>query len=322
MEAMQKHRLTVVVPFRNIGGQACPLLADGWCSRLQGIRCLLVDDHSEDGSFEAVAVRYAADAHVSVLRSDYPQGKKQALRCAMEHADSEYVMTMDADVYPPLFLFQGGEYADIEADLYILPLVMGNPLRLRELPWLSRLCIRLQQTEYVAIQSLTLLSVEKGHPVMCSGANLIVRRRRWLESYCDLHTELPSGDDMFLLESFKHRGLRIVSLSGRQYAATVLPEISFACLLRQRMRWAGKAPAYKDRDILLCGAIVLVSNLLALFPPFFLSKYFADVWIIRRGRDYGLYLPHLWRNAFVLSLVYPWYVFVSVAGGLLRRRKW
>lgn len=314
--------LTIVIPFRNIYGRAIPLAETKWCARLGNVRCLLVDDWSEDGSFVWLSALYDDAANVSVIRSCYPQGKKYALRCAMEMTDTDYVITIDADVYPPDFLFLPFETDNLAADLYILPLVMGQQADYGALSLFGRCCVRFQQTEYVAIQSLTMIMAEEGHPVMCSGANLIVKRQSWLDSFAALHPDIPSGDDMFLLESFKHRGLCIRALYGKRYAATVMPEVAIGKLLRQRMRWAGKAGTYKDKDIRLCGIVVLLANMLALLPPFFLLKYVIDVWIIRRGQFYGLKLSNVWKNAFLLSLVYPWYVCISIVGGLLRKQKW
>ena len=60
---------------------------------------------------------------------------------------------------------------------------------------------QLQIAEYAAIQELTMRTAKKNQAIMCSGANLIVRREVWLECESELHPEIPSGDDMFLLEA-------------------------------------------------------------------------------------------------------------------------
>ncbi len=308
----EKIDLTLVIPFRNISNREIPLVKCMPASVRNGqISVLLVDDHSADGSSLRLKKLFRIYHNVQILHSTYPQGKKYALRYGIERASASYVWLSDIDVLLPDSPCCG---VSLRTDLYILPLQMREQ---------SGLLCRLQHVEYVAIQTLTMLAAVHHHPVMCSGAGLLVRRECWLDSFPDLHPELPSGDDMFLLQAFKRRNLRIAPLWNNDSAAVVFPETTWKGLLRQRMRWAGKAFAYTDTDILVCGAWVVLSNLLALCPPFFLLKYIADVCLVCYGKRHYRFAQKavLW-NAFLLSLVYPWYVLCSLLGGLVRRNKW
>jgi hypothetical protein len=195
-------------------------------------------------------------------------------------------------------------------DLLILPLRMESE---SEHPSLLE---RLQIAEYAAIQQLTIETAKRGHAVMCSGANLIAKRDRWLESYEDLHPEIPSGDDMFLLESFKHRGLKIAVSESEELTAIVRPHTSWKAFFRQRMRWAGKAPKYKDKDILRCGAIVLGMNLLQLVCPLVLLVKFPIEYRLIRRRDKSV----SFGTALLLEVVYPIYILYTLIGGLFRKR--
>ena len=238
--------------------------------------------------------------------NDEGKGKKHALYRLISEAQTEYIWMQDDDIIPPSPEIQ----YPLTEDLYILPLRMESE---NEHPSLLE---RLQIAEYTAIQQLTIESAQKGKAVMCSGANLIVRRNRWLESYPDLHPEIPSGDDMFLLESFKHRGLNIAVLDDPQFEAIVRPHTSWRAFLRQRMRWAGKAPKYTDKDILRCGAIVLLANLLQLLCPLVLLIKFPIEYRLIKKRDASVSLS----TALVLGICYPIYLFVSLIGGLFRRQ--
>ena len=195
-------------------------------------------------------------------------------------------------------------------DLLILPLRMQSE---NEKPSLLE---RLQIAEYAAIQQLTIETAKRGHAVMCSGANLIAKRDRWLESYSDLHPEIPSGDDMFLLESFKRRGLKIAVSESEELTAIVRPHTEWRAFFRQRMRWAGKAPKYTDKDILLCGAIILMVNLLQLVCPLILLIKFPFEYALIKKRDQSVSLS----IAILLELLYPWYILISLIGGLFRRQ--
>ena len=239
--------------------------------------------------------------------NDEGKGKKHALYRLISEAKTEYVWMQDDDVV----LEVKGERLEVKgADLLILPLRMASE---NERPSLLE---RLQVAEYAAIQQLTIETAKRGHAVMCSGANLIAKRDRWLESYPDLHPEIPSGDDMFLLESFKRRGLKIAVSESEELTAIVRPHTSWKAFFRQRMRWAGKAPKYKDKDILRCGAIVLGMNLLQLVCPLVLLVKFPIEYRLIRRRDKSV----SFGTALLLEVVYPIYILYTLIGGLFRKR--
>ena len=239
--------------------------------------------------------------------NDEGKGKKHALYRLISAADTEYVWMQDDDV----ILEVKGERLELKGtDLLILPLRMESK---NEKPSLLE---QLQIAEYAAIQQLTIETAKRGHAVMCSGANLIAKRDRWLESYEDLHPEIPSGDDMFLLESFKRRGLQIAVMDDPRYEAIVRPHTSWRAFFRQRMRWAGKAPKYTDRDILCCGAVVLGMNLLQLVCPLVLLVKFPIEYHLIKKRDKSV----SFFTALALEIVYPIYMLICVVGGLIRKR--
>lgn len=249
--------------------------------------------------------------------NDEGKGKKHALYRLISAAKTEYVWMMDDDVVlQSASLLEVGSPSSVRSlplldnDLIILPLRMvsehKNPSLLE----------RLQIAEYAAIQQLTIESAKRGKAVMCSGANLIAKRDRWLESYPDLHPEIPSGDDMFLLESFKRRGLKIAVSEDPRYEAIVRPHTSWRAFFAQRMRWAGKAPKYTDKDILRCGAIVAVANVLQLLCPLVVLVKFPIEYHLIKKRDTSVSL----FTALVLEICYPLYLLVSLIGGLFRHQ--
>ena len=265
--------------------------------------------------------------------NDEGKGKKHALYRLISAAETEYVWMQDDDV---AFDNQAGQspidraepcrlaslvdrplgcslraFAQFNGeDLLILPLRMQSE---NEKPSLLE---RLQIAEYAAIQQLTIETAKRGHAVMCSGANLIAKRDRWLESYPDLHPEIPSGDDMFLLESFKRRGLKIAVCESEELTAIVRPHASWNSFWKQRMRWAGKAPKYTDKDILRCGAIVLFANLLQLVCPLVLLVKFPIEYTLIKKRDASVSL----FTALLLEILYPFYTLISIVGGIFRRQ--
>ena len=244
--------------------------------------------------------------------NDEGKGKKHALYRLISAAKTEYVWMQDDDIVLHSLedALTGYRLEFNGEDLLILPLRMESE---SEKPSLLE---RLQIAEYAAIQQLTIETAKRGHAVMCSGANLIAKRDRWLESYEDLHPEIPSGDDMFLLESFKRRGLKIAVSESEELTAIVRPHTSWKAFFRQRMRWAGKAPKYKDKDILRCGAIVLGMNLLQLVCPWVLLGKFPIEYHLIRRRDKSV----SFGTALLLEVVYPIYILYTLIGGLFRKR--
>lgn len=182
-------------------------LSKSFPTLLQQLRCLTFIIPTRQHTYRPERAAQLPD-HVRLV-SDEGKGKKQALRQGILNAPTDYVWLTDDDVartaYP---CFLNSLLRDEAADMYILPLLMEHGNTLIE---------RLQAVEYEAIQNLTIRAAEHNHPILCSGANLIVRRQRWLDCFNEAHPDLPSGDDMFMLEAFKRKGYKISTLSSSSY---------------------------------------------------------------------------------------------------------
>ena len=265
-------------------------------------------------------------SHVTPIRgvNDEGKGKKFALSKLIHAADAEYVWLHDDDVILPRAVNYQLPITNYQFDLIILPLRMESE---NARPSLLE---RLQIAEYAAIQELTMRTAKRGRAVMCSGANLIVRREAWLACEAELHPEIPSGDDMFLLEAMKRRGYKIGVMDEPNYTAVVHPQTSWRAFWQQRMRWAGKAPHYTDRDIRRCGALIVAANILQLICPLIILIKFPIEYSLIRSREITNHQSQItniepqtsWLVALLLELVYPIYMLVAFFGGLLRRNRW
>ena len=250
--------------------------------------------------------------HITPIKgvNDDHLGKKHALSKLIHAATSEYVWLHDDDVVLPEAV-NNVQFTihNLQADLVILPLKMESE---HSKPSLIE---QLQIAEYAAIQELTMRMAKKEQAVMCSGANLIVKREVWLECESDLHPEIPSGDDMFLLEDVKRRGYKINVIDEPAYTAIVRPLTSWKAFFRQRMRWAGKAPKYTDRDIIRCGCIVALANILQLLCPLIILIKFPIEYKLIKARE-----PRTkWYVALILEILYPFYLLICLIGGLFRK---
>ena len=295
-------------------------------------RITTVERRSNDGQTTVKAnVSTLSVTHITPIRgvNDDSLGKKHALSKLIHAATTEYVWLHDDDVIlpsaatVPVCQPEGRSVFCQHSGLVILPLKMESE---SDEPSLLE---KLQIAEYAAIQELTMRTAKRGHAVMCSGANLIVRREAWLACEPDLHPEIPSGDDMFLLEAMKKRGYKISVIDEPDFTAVVRPQTTWRAFFRQRMRWAGKAPKYTDPDILRCGALIVAANHLQLLCPLILLiKFPIEYGLIRRRqmREQTTINCQLsivnFLVALLLEFLYPFYILLSLLGGLFRQKKW
>ncbi len=274
--------------------------------------------------------------HITPQRgiNDDNLGKKHALSKLIHAAKSEYVWLHDDDVELPQAVKEPNltfpKWKEQNADLIILPLRMESSFPSgRDGVGLS-LLEKLQIAEYAAIQELTMRMAKMDQAVMCSGANLIVKREVWLACESELHPEIPSGDDMFLLEAVKRHGYKIGVIDEPDYTAIVRPQTSWKAFWKQRMRWAGKAPKYIDKDICRCGALVVTANILQILCPLIILIKFPIEYSLIRKREMTNYQSPItnqkprtpWYVALLLEIVYPFYLLIAFLGGLLRTNRW
>lgn len=249
-------------------------------------------------------------AHITPIRgvNDEGKGKKHALHLLIHAAEADALWLHDDDIIRPAATDAEALTALGDADLLILPLAMQttqNPL-----------IQRLQVIEYTALQQLTIRMAQRGTPILCSGANLIVRRDVWLQAEPYLHPEIPSGDDMFLLEYCKRMHKKIAVSEAANMTAVVTAQPTLRALLRQRMRWAGKAPHYADPDIRRFGALVTILLVLQLLCPLCVLLWLPWACSLIRGRGFAA------LDVLLLALVYPYYALIALIGGLLHPKRW
>jgi len=257
--------------------------------------------------------------HITPVRgvNDDNLGKKHALSKLIHAATTDYLWLHDDDVILPKATNNQLPITKYQSDLIILPLRMESNSLLSGRGGVG-LLEKLQIAEYAAIQELTMRTAKQGRAVMCSGANLIVKREVWLACESELHPEIPSGDDMFLLEAAKRHGYKIGVIDEPDYTAVVRPQTSWRAFFRQRMRWAGKAPHYTDRDIIRCGRWVVFVNLLQILCPLIIFVKFPIEYSLIKKRE-----PRTsWYVALLLEIIYPFYLFVSLLCGLFRTNRW
>lgn len=310
--------ITVVVACRNEAEHLPALLESLLRQTVSPAEIILVNDNSTDDTLvvmDRYAARYPA---IRVLSMAGDSSKKKALAAGIRSATSELILCTDADCIVPETWVQTvvAAYVQQPFDLLILPVSMQG----------DSFFSRLQQLEFATLVASGAAMAAWRHPIMCNGANLAFRRQEWLASQADLHEELPSGDDMFLLHGFKRRGLRIRFLKSRKAMVYTSACPDLRSFVRQRGRWTSKAGYYTDADTIVVAVAVFTVNLLWLvlfvgaffnvalawsWLAVFLVKWLLDGLFLKLAQSFFAY-RHVAAMSFLLSLVYPFYVLVSV----------
>ena len=299
-------KISVIIPIHQ---KETPLCLDEQLKPLLSahVPIIIVNDHS-------TAPITCSLQGVTIINNAYPQGKKYALRCGIEYAQTQYVVTTDADVilHSEWIPAIQDRLSQSNVDMLILPLKMKS----------GTFLANMQETEYVALQTLTGGFALAGNPIMCSGANLVINRQWWLASWDYIRPDIPSGDDMFMLHSFKQRGLKIDFLKSQSAILTINPAPSLSSLFRQRTRWAGKANHYTDRPTFVAGAIVVFANLAVIvFPPMVLIKWLIDLNLLLTSKYFFTYKNPVTKSL-LLSVVYPFYILTTLILIPFRGEKW
>jgi cellulose synthase/poly-beta-1,6-N-acetylglucosamine synthase-like glycosyltransferase len=256
-------------------------------------------------------------------------GKKSAIDTAISKAEGELIITTDDDcrVGKEWILAIASHYSRSKPGLILCPVELtgGNsPLH------------ALQQLEFFSLQGVTAGSASLGDPLMCNGAGMAFRR----DLYPGLNklpsSDIPSGDDIFLLHYLKNKGVSVEWAENESATVTTEPAQSITEFIRQRSRWASKSVYYKDSSSVIAGlAVLTVSIIIAAYiimsvvnPVFIktalgmlLLKSIPDSVIIMNRLKFHNRTNLIWYFP-LAQLVYPFYVIIVSAIGLLGTRKW
>lgn len=286
---------------------------------------IIIDDGSADKTVEMTSA-FSGIANMKIL-ANTGSGKKKALRTGIIAARGNLIITTDADCRV------GKNWIRTIAAFYELnkPGMIISSVILESLPGFFR---RFQELEFMSLQGITAGSALSGDPVMCNGANLAFTRELYLRHSQNLHDELNSGDDIFLMHSLKIEGKsKILWLESNEVRITTESSPKLTSFLDQRGRWISKAKAYRDKSTLLLGMVTFAAVCLqilyliaflvspALFPVFLfviILKSIPDFLILLNttGR-YGNRKLMLWFLP--AQVIYPFYVLCVVFYALIFR---
>jgi cellulose synthase/poly-beta-1,6-N-acetylglucosamine synthase-like glycosyltransferase len=284
---------------------------------------IIVDDNSIDNTYEA-AVGNKCSPGLTVIKNR-GKGKKQAIKTGIDTASGQLIITTDADctMGPGWINTIASFFEEHRPDMIIAPV----QIRVSGKFWSI-----FQELEYLGLQGVTAGTAVAGNPVMCNGGNLAFTREAYLRNSENLHPELVSGDDVFLLHSVKKEpASKILWLESPEAIVTTSASAAAGSFLRQRKRWLSKWRFYDDRYTNLTGIITFSAVLLQLtvlitlladftfiwlFGAIMILKSVPDFLIIRNtAARYSQKLASLWLLP--AEIIYPVYVIAVFLSTLL-----
>jgi biofilm PGA synthesis N-glycosyltransferase PgaC len=323
-------KVSVIIACRNEEKNLPSLLSDLYKQEYDPglFEVIIVDDNSTDNTFQiASGPNYITN--LRVLKNE-SEGKKSAIKTGIRSATGELIITTDADCS------QGKHWISNVASFYSLTEsdMIIAPVELESKPgFLSGF----MELEFLSLQGVTAGTAGAGNPVMCNGANLAFTREAWLRNSENLHNEILSGDDIFLLHSLKKEsGSKIGWLSTPDAIVTTSQPESLFSFVNQRARWISKAKSYEDRFTLYLSFVTFVTILInifllitAVFNPEFLPVFLCSL-ILKSVPDYlilyvttGRYNKrHLLKWFIPSQIVYPFYVIIVFVSSLVSGNRW
>ena len=294
---------------------------------------IIVNDHSTDNTDEIINdfINKNKELDVKLLKAE-KTGKKHAISQALHTAINELVIVTDADcVLNDLWIESiVGFYQEEKCKMILAPVLLSPAENLFE---------KMQVLEHLSLIGSTAGSASIGFPVMCNGANMAYERKAALEvEKFRKDFDIPSGDDMFLLEQFVkcygHNNVKfLLSKSAVVKTKTCKTLKDF---FRQRRRWVSKTKSYTSWKVIVTALIVLFFNLSiisllvsAFFVPALWSiyilltllKFFIDFPLLKNITNF-MNQGSLLKWVLPLEIIYPFYVvFTALSGTIFTKLK-
>ncbi len=318
-ESNEQPLITVIIPFKDEEAHLRKLIegVEKQTYPTDKLTYIFVDDHSTDNGLRVVEEYIQSKPNMIVLPNS-GSGKKQAIHTGVLASNTDWIINIDADCIPRSSWIEGMTKRITHNINFI-----AGPVKLE----LTKPKSQLQQLlllEHQALQRLTYLSIRKKQPLMANGANMAFTKSMFLEAWdSDMHHDIPSGDDVFLLfHSYKQNPNSISAVVDPNAAVYTKCAQKYSEAIKQRVRWASKVRAYEGvYHVKETGWIFVLANLT--IPSLFLYGasgagllFMFLFWILKSGVDYYFtrviaqrYDQHLsFNKVFFLTLYYPFFL--------------
>ena len=294
---------------------------------------IIIDDHSTDNTKNIIELFLEShkDFNLKFFKANN-EGKKLAISQALHLAENELILVTDADCVLKSTWVESivNFYQDNKCKMILAPVLLAPANTFFE---------KIQVLEHLSLIGSTAGSAAIGFPVMCNGANMAYERTAALEVEKKRKDfNIPSGDDMFLLEQFvKNFGYKNVKfLQSKSAIVETKTCKTILEFFRQRRRWVSKTKSYTNWKIILTALVVLFFNLsiVSLFLSAFFIPALWSIYILLTLLKFLIDFPllkkittfmdqeKLLKWSFPLEFVYPFYVVFTAISGILIKVRW
>ena len=273
---------------------------------------IFVDDNSTDETYNFLINYSKKYNNIKVIKNS-GKGKKSALIEAAKIATSEYLLFTDADCY----------LNNNHCELALQYLNKNNSdMLLGAVDIIDKKGIFniIEKIEFSSLQAITAYTALLNNPIMCNGANLIIKRNIYIQYIDKINKNIASGDDMFMLHALKKSKAKINYLYDSNYIIKTKGTNSFKKFIIQRTRWASKSINYKDFTTILVAFSVAIINILLLIFIFLIPHFILPIFLIIFIIENIIMLPYLFKYKQhkilkyypiffpLMSLFYPLYI--------------
>ena len=275
---------------------------------------IFVDDNSTDETYDFLINYSKKHNYIKVIKNK-GKGKKSALIETAKIAKSEYLMFTDADcILNKNHCQLATEYlSKNNSDMLLGAVDIIDEKGIFNI---------IEKIEFASLQAVTAYTALLNNPIMCNGANLIIRRTIYLQYINNINIYIASGDDMFMLHTLKKNKAKINYLYNSEYIVKTKGTNSLKKFLQQRIRWAAKSINYKDITTILVALLVVAINIFLLISllltPCSLLFIFSIIIIIEniimlpyliKYKQYRVlkYYPIIFP---IMAIFYPLYILI------------
>ena len=291
--------VTVLIPAHNEESVIVQTVTSVLLSDLNDIRVIVVDDGSTDRTLELLETHFGRNQAVQIIHQ-VNRGKAAALNHALSHAQSEMVVTIDADteIEPDAIRLLLRRFSDPKVAAVAGNVKVGNRSR-----WLTRW----QALEYITSQNMEKRAFDLLNCITVVPGALGAWRKRAIEDGGGITADTVA-EDADLTIGIRRLGWRI-TYDEDAIAWTEAPETPTA-LVRQRFRWTfGTLQSFwKHRDTLFrpkygtlgCIAlpnIFIFQILLPLISPVLDLLFFGSLVLWGLAQLRITQIPQLWTTA-------------------------
>ncbi len=294
---------------------------------------IIIDDHSEDETISIVEnfLKEHKDINLKFFKAE-KEGKKHAISQALHLAENELILVTDADCFLKETWIESivNFYKEENCKMILAPVLLSPAETFFE---------KIQVLEHLSLIGSTAGSAAIGFPVMCNGANMAYERLAALEVEKQRKDfNIPSGDDMFLMEYFinNYGAENVKFLLSKTAIVKTNTCKNISEFFLQRRRWVSKTKSYTSWKILSTAFVVLFFNLSiisllvsALFSPTLLIPYFLLTFLkflidypLLRNITTFMNQKNLLIWTLPLEFVYPFYAVFTAISGMLINVKW